>query len=914
MCNVAYLIEYDLDHQAATRAPCDVVAVPQIVYRNLEAVPARTRVVIYLEGLVVGAVFDLDFVVDGLLVCHGCYNFLYFCIFVLSGGVQKVAEVLRGTKAAAEVCQDTSEVPAAEIPSRISTRHSTTSTNTKSFWANYGHDRASLTLRHCETTMNDVDSATVKLAELLRHPEDLDKIPALKGEFMRKKATIDTQLRTGLKEQLEVTQAGMNSIQDGQRTVNMIKEEMMKIDKLCAEAQNMIQDFPHINLVAQTHRNFEQVEQMRKDIDTFPQRLENLEYLLSQDDEDPVSQPNLLQIHYGLTQLRDIRDKAMQQIRHTADGSTELIDNLPLETGATVQDYFARLDDVVDWFDKHIGEACINLIDLVQSGNDGMVVRLALVIQEEEKQDKKARALQDAQREYKDLAARFKSIATGQTELRGYKEKFLRAIEYVCKARMDEVQEKFEEEPEKLEKNFKWYFNNLNTVKLGMTELMPKKWKIFRTYCNIYHQQMHDFLVERVEDEGMNPVQTLAIINWVDKYYAKMEKLGLPEEDLMPHVVDNRKDDLIRDYRQVIVGYVDQWMDRISANDKKQFLDFDNEAALEFDENGAYRTKGLGDMWQMLGQQLGVAGSSDRTDVTEGVIEAMFRALANHQRMWQTLAEAKLPEVTSTTADPEHLPLLHDWLTAISNDQINCIDDGDLEQDDRASYLTNFEKEINALVSPTYGPTVTAQITSLRNGYIDLATTCIRIFVTSIFLTDFRSVLPVFFTPAWYNEKHMLAMVETFQSYLNEYGSILHPLLVDIFIEEFSDELLAHYLSAVRNKNAKFKRTDQFTEKIRDDVLTAFNFFQQFSNFEDIKNKWRAVSDLSQLIDTDKTQVQFVYADIKAKYWDVQISWVEAVLRSRDDFERSMLNAVKAKAAEINMERGDEPTIFSKVK
>jgi len=265
--------------------------------------------------------------------------------------------------------------------------------------------------------MADVESATVKLAELLRHPEDLDKIPALKAEFTRKKAAVDGQLRHGLKEQLELTQAGMSSITEGQRTVNLIKEEMMKIDKLCAEAQNMIQDFPHINLVAQTHKNFESVEKMRHDIETFEERLEQLEMLLAEDAQDPANQPNLLQVHYGLTQLRDIRDEAMGQIKNS-DSSTELIDNLTLESGVTVQDLFTRLDDVVEWFDRHIGEACINLIELVQSGNDGMVVRLAIIVEEEEKTDKKIKALQDAQREFGDLASRFKSITQGPKELR----------------------------------------------------------------------------------------------------------------------------------------------------------------------------------------------------------------------------------------------------------------------------------------------------------------------------------------------------------------------------------------------------------------------------------------------------------------------------------------------------------------
>ena len=56
-----------------------------------------------------------------------------------------------------------------------------------------------------------------------------------------------------------------------------------------------------------------------------------------------------------------------------------------------------------------------------------------------------------------------------------------------------------------------------------------------------------------------------------------------------------------------------------------------------------------------------------------------------------------------------------------------------------------------------------------------------------------------------------------------------------------------------------------------------------------------------------------VFAAFKELYWDLQISWVEAVLRTRDDFERSMLNTVKARAAQIDVVRGPE-TIMSKVK
>jgi exocyst complex component 3 len=45
----------------------------------------------------------------------------------------------------------------------------------------------------------------------------------------------------------------------------------------------------------------------------------------------------------------------------------------------------------------------------------------------------------------------------------------------------------------------------------------------------------------------------------------------------------------------------------------------------------------------------------------------------------------------------------------------------------------------------------------------------------------------------------------------------------------------------------------------------------------------------------------------------VQFGWVEAVLRSRDDFERSMMNLVKSAAADISAERGVD-TVMSKVR
>ena len=111
----------------------------------------------------------------------------------------------------------------------------------------------------------------------------------------------------------------------------------------------------------------------------------------------------------------------------------------------------------------------------------------------------------------------------------------------------------------------------------------------------------------------------------------------------------------------------------------------------------------------------------------------------------------------------------------------------------------------------------------------------------------------------------------------------------------------------VRNKGAKFKRQDPYKDKIFDDIQTAFAFFNSPALSPDvsemIKQKWKVTQSFLQLLEIEKASVPEAFAAFKTEYWDLQLSWVEAVLRTRDDFDRGLLNAVKVRAA---TDRGGE--------
>jgi exocyst complex component 3 len=751
------------------------------------------------------------------------------------------------------------------------------------------------------------DAPAPKLSELLRHPDDLEKIPAMKLEFSRKKDAVDSQLRSGLREQLETTQSGMTGLGDGQKAVQMIKEEMMKIDKLCSESQTMIKDFASINLVSQAHRNFGAVETMRRNLEAFAERIRVVEEMLRQNDEDKENMPNLLPCHYELTQLRNIRDDAMEQIRRAEDRGLE----------STLEDYFARLDDTIDWFDEHVGLLALNLINLVVNDNNGLVVRFAVVMEAEEKSDQRVLALQEALKNHKEMAARFQSITDGAKNVRGYKDKFLEAIRLSAEQQFDQAKEEFLDDPGKLEKIMKWYFNDLNAVKIGMTPLMPKKWDIGKTYADVYHQLMHDFLVAMVDGSEASSAHTLEIISFPEKYYKKMAKIGFRQDSLTPHVIDNREAELVRDFRQLIIKFLDEWIDRIFEQEKRDFADRNVEGSnLDQDEYGYFRTKNLVALWRMLREQVEAALNSQRADVVEGVIDAMFLRLRDRQQSWQRMLEEEVVRFETGRASPEvdGFQAMQDWLVATANDQIACIDDN--EDEGRFGYLTSFHQKFEPGVTAQYLERTDQELDSLRDGYVDFSTWCITKFAHLIFAVDFSDVMPDFFTPKWYTSTAMKQMVVTFDEYLGDYRQVLHHSLVDIFTEIFADELLVRYLSSVRNKGAKFRRADPFQDKLFNDISTAFEYFSSLPNPDvasSIKQTWRVTEMFLRLLTSDKDAVADVFEEFKRAHWDLHISWVEAVLRSRDDFERSMLNAVKARAAQMDVARGAE-TIMGKIK
>ena len=139
--------------------------------------------------------------------------------------------------------------------------------------------------------------------------------------------------------------------------------------------------------------------------------------------------PNLLTIHCELTRLNEFRDQAIYQGRNSED------------VKRTLKRYFERLEKVNADFDACFWDLTKAILDIIRCSNPTLIVKLAKIIELEERLDEKSIALQEAKSHYQELTSKFPSIRGSPRTLKLYFAKLEETID-------GSVQEMFEKHVE----------------------------------------------------------------------------------------------------------------------------------------------------------------------------------------------------------------------------------------------------------------------------------------------------------------------------------------------------------------------------------------------------------------------------------------------------------------------------------
>ncbi|ODQ50682.1 exocyst complex component Sec6 [Saitoella complicata NRRL Y-17804] len=733
------------------------------------------------------------------------------------------------------------------------------------------------------------DLAVQRIQELFRQPDDLDKINVLKARFTREKNAVDAQLKAGVEAQLNTTQAGLKSLHASQTNMNAIREEMLKIDKLCAEAQAMVRDFPVISKISRVHKNFNATQEMVHNLQSMHDQLDRIEEMLRNDGTDILkSLPSLLAIHMNISRLQDFRDKA-----------TSLSLSAPASTQSTLANYFVRLDQLTTEFTDLLWKIAGGMLDILKDGRASVVVRAAKIVEVEERADEKALAIQEAQKAHAQLAARMRFAAGSTRVVRGYKDKFFAAIASSVATKFEMCWKDMCEDPAQLLEELDWVFEDLDLVREALVLRVPRTWDIYEAYVQFYHKGMYELLNKLVASEP-DAASLLKVVEYVKEYYSTLTKeLGVVREQLVPPLLDGGEGRLVDDYLGLIVRKVEEWMSNLAKTETRDFVER-NEAP-EQDEDEKYHLSGAVIMFQMISQQIDLAADSGQGKVLAAVVEECVRVMKKRQQEWEALLK---DEERKHRENAQDVPGgLVEYTIALANDQIRC-----------SNYAEAISERVEPLVSAKYAERITKALEGATEGYIDLATRCNDSLVRLIF-NDVRGPFSQFFTPGWYSASSIVTIVDTFRDYTSA-ATHLIPEMFEVYVGKLLEEFVRGYVSAIYNKGAKF-RPPGAIEQIRNDVLASFSFFSEYMPPEEVEHSFRIIEHVLGLLSVPPAEFWDEWVGLKREYPDTPVWFVEDLLWKREDVEkssvRSMLDMMKTRDVGLREEDVGVRTLMSQV-
>lgn len=731
-------------------------------------------------------------------------------------------------------------------------------------------------------------SASAAVGEVLRQPDDLVKLAAYRNKLLKEKATLDAKLQEGVRLQLDATRDALIKLQESRAAAGLIREEMIEVEKLKRDKDEG-ETFEKITRVSSVHRNFSQTAKMVSQLQSMADKVQYLGALLDDDrSHGPISSaPNLLPIHFQLQQLEAFRNETMHEAKRGDAADKQILTR-----------WFEPLDQVGQEFEAWMWEISSNVVELARRGYGGTVVRLLKVIAFESKEDEKAVALRLMRKVgTADNSAKFRSMQANARVIKNYRHKFLDALD---KAIVDAYQRHYDANRDDLMTfidELQFIYKDIIRIKDDVDPLFPADYEIVQRMIKKYHKGLNDILRKVVADAPEAQV-LLHLHAWTKEYRQSMKELEVPKEWLQPPLLDGKSQDLIEDYVRLIITKLDEWTINLQREETGKFKWRASEPNIGAD--GLFGMDGVVDFFQLVNQQIDLALDSNQGAVLSRVVTECAKVMRRVQAEWVKIVadEARL----QAERKPEEVAGgLVEYVIALANDQLRAAD-----------YTEALQHRLEPLVSDKYKAVIADRLNEAIDGYLDVAKRCTSALVEIVF-NDLRPATRALITPQWYTDSLLPQIVETMRDYLGDYSAHLNPSIYEIVIEDMLDAFLIVYLTALRRAPANALRMPVAAQKIRNDISQAFDFFSAYKQPAELEQSFDVMDQVASMLSASPDMVFMDYWKF-AKVHGPQLDFVDSIMRSRDDLDRSavseVMDTIRRKAREEGIQDPQEPTIM----
>lgn len=748
------------------------------------------------------------------------------------------------------------------------------------------------------TTSPNLPIVLQNISQLLRTEDDLDKVETLKEQLLKEKSSIDVQLKSQSQAQLESTIEDINSLNICQDDIRELKDNITKINKIADDSFGSIKRYELINKITKIHEIFDQSTDIVENISSFNNNLQEVEELIETEDYENVDIdfeiPSLLEIHYKLNKLRDFQERLLL----LSDSSNE-------DHKFIVKRVVSKIYDVIKKFDKLLENIIIGLVESVKINSNSLVIRLAKIIDFEEREDIKIDALKgiiSKNSKNNSQNSLFEQIVNGtikgRTTARNYKQFFIDKVEESIHEIFQNCYETYKQKENMFEilDNLDWVFHDLICVKQDLVKLVPPRWNIFTVYYDFYYRELNILINKLIESEPETLI-ILEILDFDNKFKDIMiSEFGFTKQENKSIIGDVEKEKLLSDYLNLIVLKMNEWMFNLQKTEHEVFRS--RIQAPEVDSENLYALEGTKIVFQMFTQQCDVASGSGQGKILAGVVEEFGGLLIKRQSKWGELIKNEVQKlltlnnkskkdvgVDGVNDDDKVPPGLIEYLIALANDQMRGAD-----------YTEAISNKYGGMVSSKYSTIIHNALEKVIDGFANLAKQCCDALIVIIF-DDLKIALDEIFSKDWYNSNYSQQVSDTLYEYLGDLKQSMNSYLFEILSEEIVEETVLRYLSNL-NKDVKFKNNnDKFVNSVKRDFEIFYKLFINFIDQEIIESKFRIVEDFMDLsTETNDDHIVELWIQLVSKFNDISIDFLALILKARKDIDSTPSKAILSKS------------------
>lgn len=706
------------------------------------------------------------------------------------------------------------------------------------------------------------------VAQFLNSPDAFEHISELRQKLQREKNVIDSQLQAGVVAQVKQLTAGMATLGQARERIDAVQTGMRQLYSQHTDSVRSVRDFSKIQQLSTVAANFDLAQKFVDNFQTLKRDIDYIKSLMDADGEFDIESrmPNLLPAHYALSQLRQVQEQALKYAEHSS-----------MDVRQTIRRHFAPLDQLVERFDNVVFDIASCLLEILATGDRSLVVRVAKIIDYEERQDLLFDVAQQMKTPKRMAGLRSSAslkLKPGQLVLnhkpRHYTERFFRAIEASVKEIFTNCMTQFspETQPEELLENLDWIYSDLLKAKTLLVQCVPERWAILDKFVEFYHQGTHRLLdsIMRFEPAAQT---LLLLLQFSKEHYKRMETLlGIPKKQLTPPLLDGREKDLYDDYLKLLVSKLDEWYSTISVTEKRPFVT--RSVPPEKHSDNTLGLDGHTTMFKLVSQQLEVAADSGQGRIVAGCVDACCEVLKKRENEWiQTVQSEVQREISVTDPDSEEVPRgLYEYIIALANDQSRAHDD-----------LEELSNKWSAPLSRKYAGAVRAKFAEAQAGYFEVTKACIKGMLRIIFNDTKPAFEKLFRSSKWYKGVIIGQIVATLGEFMDDAQELMIPELFDIFTLQLCREVTLEYLRAMIPAQGEVKSNGY--ERVIEDIAALYELFSSERyemDTEEIQQVFKVLECLCDTLQTDLPNMSDRFLQLREYFWDAPLDLFELMM------------------------------------